>query len=101
SAIAAAVCAVPDRFLRRHTWWMVVAWLLLGAALQVLLRSLTPFTFTRIFVSDGANSFYGPTGQYSAATLLTEFDRLRPSLPLHAQSNLPGKLMLVYDLRDI
>jgi hypothetical protein len=101
AAMVFALCAVPARIARCRPWWMVVAWLLVGFISQAMLRSLTPFTLTQIFVSDGANSFYGPTRQYSAATLLTEFDELRPSLPLHAQSNLPGKLVFVSGLRHI
>jgi len=44
-------------------WPLVVLWLLLGFGLQALLRSLTPFTFENIFVSDLANSFYSVTRQ--------------------------------------
>jgi len=64
-------------------------------------RRLTHFTFEQMFVSDGANSFYSPTKQYSTAMLLTDFDRLRSSLPLHAQSNMPGKLIFVSLLRHL
>jgi hypothetical protein len=98
---AFALCAVPSRFVRRYQWWVVLAWLLVGLAQQGLLRSLTPFSFEQIFASNTANSFYSPTRQYSAAALLTDFARLRRSLPLHAQSNMPGKLVLVSGLRQI
>ena len=100
-AIAFALHAMPSSLVRRHQWLAVLAWLLVGLIVQGLLRSLTPFTFTQIFVSDTANSFYSPTRQYTATALLSEFDRLRRSLPLHAQSNMPGKLILVSGLRFI
>ena len=73
----------------------------MGLAQQGLLRSLTPFSFEQIFASNTANSFYSPTRLYSATELLTDFARLRRLLPLHAQSNMPGKLVLVSGLRQI
>jgi hypothetical protein len=79
----------------------VVAWIGLAFALDALIRSQTPFTFEQIFNSEGANSFYSVTQRVGAASALRDFDRLRSTWPLHAQSNMPGKLMLIYALRMI
>ena len=54
-----------------------------------------------MFVSEGANSFYSVTRRYYASSVLRDFDALRESWPLHAQSNMPGKLMLIYGLKNI
>jgi hypothetical protein len=83
----------------RVEWLAVFAWISLAFGVDWLIRSQTPFTFEQIFNSPGANSFYNVTQRVGAASVLGEFDRLRSSWPLHAQSNMPGKLMLIYALR--
>jgi hypothetical protein len=85
----------------RYEWTPVVAWCLAGLWLQGLIRSVTPFTFQQIFVSDTANSFYSPALRLDAAANLGGFEKLRSGWPLHAQSNLPGKLLLVRGLLHI
>jgi len=82
-------------------WLLIVVWCAGGLVLQALIRRLTPFTFGNIFASDAANSFYSVALRYDASTILREFDSLRKSWPLHAQSNLPGKLLLVRALIHI
>jgi hypothetical protein len=76
-------------------WTLILAWCLLAVALQGLIRSLTPYAFGTIFANDAANSFYSVALKYDTRAILGDFDRLRPSWALHAQSNLPGKLLLV------
>jgi hypothetical protein len=100
-AISLTLAALPLSLLDRHEWLVVGGWLLGGLLVQALLRGLTPFTFEQMFVSDAANSFYSPTKHYATITLITDFDRLRSSLPLHAQSNMPGKLIFVSLLRHV
>ena len=85
----------------RRDWPLVLAWIALGLGLQALVRSVTPFSVERIFISDGANAFYGVTQHFRAGVVLGDFDRVRALWPLHAQSNMPGKLMLVYALRNL
>ena len=75
------------------------SWLATG--LHGLLRSLTPFHLEEIFRSDAANSFYSVTLQFEARHILEDFERIRGQWPLHAQSNMPGKLMLLYALEAI
>jgi hypothetical protein len=100
SVVAGLLVAAHGR-VGRSEWLSVCVWIVAAVGLQQLLRSLTPYTFERIFASDGANAFYGVAQHYTAATVLGDFDRIRVSWPLHAQSNMPGKLMLVYALGHI
>jgi hypothetical protein len=98
SAAVWCVLLLPSPALSRKAWWLVV-WIVAALGLQAALRALTPYSFERIFASEGANSFYTVTTRYFASTVLSEFERVRELWPLHAQSNMPGKLMLVYALR--
>ena len=82
-------------------WRQIFAWLMIGFGMQVALRYLAPFSMERIFTSAGANSFYTVTTHYFPSTVMTDFDRMREYFPLHAQSNMPGKLMLLYGLRFV
>ena len=41
------------------------------------------------------------TRQYRLASVLGQFDALREAWPLHAQSNMPGKLVLLYALEAV
>ena len=99
SAACCALLAASDLSFLRPAWAIVLAWTAVALGVQALLRALTPFSFEQLFFSDGANSFYGVTRHYVASTILRDFDSIRASLPLHAQSNMPGKVMLVYALR--
>ena len=94
-------CLIPLRVVRRHQWWAVFGCLAIGFVAQEQLRSRSPYRLDQIFVSDGSSSLYSPTQQYSPRMLLAQFNRLRPSLPTHARSNMPGKLMLVYALEEV
>lgn len=106
-AVSAAVVAVAA-MLRvrapespRRAAWVVMAWVALATGAQAALRSLTPFSFESIFVSPGANSFYTATLQQPLSAVLAAFTQVREGLPLHAQSNMPGKLVLLYGLELI
>ena len=102
-SVAAAACLLllSNRITGRYTWKTVFVWVVIAVALQAVLRSLTLYTFESIFVSDGANSFFNVTQRYYANTTLVDFDRVRQYWPLHAQSNMPGKLLVIYALRQI
>jgi hypothetical protein len=101
AAAAVALAAILVFFSPRSGWPAVLGWIALALGLQALIRSLNPFSFERLFASDGANAFYGVTEHFRAGAVLHDFDRVRASWPLHAQSNMPGKLMLVYALRNL
>src|SRR5262245_1693880 len=100
--LATTLLLITDRFVdagMRRQWLIVAAWIVLATPLQALMRSLTPSDLQSIFVSDAANSFYGVTQEYGARRVLDRFNEIRDSWPLHAQSNMPGKLMLLYTLQ--
>lgn len=101
-AIVWACCAVLAMVslaeVRRREWRVVMMWLAVGLLSQAVLRALTAHTMEALFLGDGSNGFYQPTLQYRGLELLREFDRLRPALPEHPGTNMPGKLMLIYAL---
>jgi methylthioxylose transferase len=82
-------------------WSLVVAWIVLATAAHAALRSLTLFSFESIFTSPGANSFYTVTLQQPLSAVLSSFVQARDAMPLHAQSNMPGKLVLMYGLEVV
>ena len=82
-------------------WSLVVAWIALATAGHAALRSLTLFSFESIFISPGANSFYTVTLQQPLSAVLSSFVQARDAMPLHAQSNMPGKLVLMYGLEVV
>ena len=82
-------------------WSLVLAWIALATVAHVALRALTPFSFESIFTSPGANAFYTVTLQQRLSTVLSSFVQVRDGMPLHAQSNMPGKLVLMYGLEMV
>ena len=99
--LCGAPLMLPAAVMRRREWWLVVFCVLAGTAMQLRLRTLTPYTIGRMFESDGSNGYYGATRQYPGSVLLRDFDRLRPTLSIHPRSNMPGKLALVYALERV
>jgi len=82
-------------------WSLIVAWIALATAAHAALRALTPFSFESIFTSPGANAFYTVTLQRPLSAVLSAFVQARDAMPLHAQSNMPGKLVLMYGLEMV
>ncbi len=101
SAAAAALLRASMRVAGKPDWALVLVWIVAGVGLQALVRSVTPVTLESLFVSDAANSFYSVTQHYDAGDLLGRFNRIRSEAPLHAQSNMPGKVMLLYALQFV
>jgi len=85
----------------RQEWTLILAWCLLAVAIQGLLRLMTPFPLGAMFASDVSNSFYSVALKFDVESILGDFERLRPTWPLHAHSNLPGKLLLVRALMHV
>jgi hypothetical protein len=82
-------------------WALIVAWCLLAILVQGILRSTTPHSLGAIVASDTANSFYSVAVRTNARTILSSFERRRQTWPLHAHSNLPGKLLVVRALTRV
>ena len=101
-AVVGAGCSVlamvPLAEVRRREWRILAMWFALGLCAQGVLRGLSPYTMDGLFLGDGSNGFYQPTLQYGSVELLRDFDRIRPMLPLHPSTNMPGKVILMYAL---
>lgn len=63
-------------------------------AVQILIQRVYPISLSTIVQSDVANSFYSPAMHYSPSEILREFDSIASTLPLHARTNMPGKILL-------
>ena len=98
AAIATTMLAVLPRPDERNEWLVVGAWIVVGLVLQLLVRSLGSFSMTHVLLSDDANAFYRVTQITDLGSVLAEFGRARSDWPLHAQSNMPGKIMLLFAL---
>jgi hypothetical protein len=94
--LLAAATVASERLVRTHEKLVLAAWLVLAFAVQLYLHSLDHYSLARIIVSDGSNSFYNAALAHRPAELLRDFVALAPSLPLHARTNLPGKIIF-YD----
>ena len=105
AAVTALACASllwqPGGRSARSEWTAVCVCVFAAVGLQALLISLAPFSAGEIFRSDGPNSFYSVTQQYGAGRVLADFLRLRDSWPLHAHSNMPGKLLVLFALERL
>jgi hypothetical protein len=82
-------------------WALIVAWCLLAILVQGVLRSTSPHSLGAIVASDTATSFYSVAVRTNAGSILSGFERRRQTWPLHAHSNLPGKLLLVRALTRV
>ena len=71
---------------------LIISFLIL-LVLQFVMRSATPFSLGEIVASDKSNSFYTPSVQYSALEILRNFESLAATFPLHARTNMPGKIL--------
>lgn len=101
--LVGAGIAASWRLLRRsHSKWaLIVAWCFLAILAQGVIRSTTPHPLGAIVASDTANSFYSVAVRTNAASILSTFERRRHTWPLHAHSNLPGKLLVVRALTRV
>lgn len=77
---------------------VVAAWMLLGCCFQVAVRELYPIPMRRIVAGAGCNSFFTATLQHAPIDVITKYEAVAPTLPLHAQANMPGKLFVYYFL---
>jgi hypothetical protein len=99
SAGAVALLLLPVPRSGARTLVFLLVWIILATGLQWPLRSMAPSRLETVFVSDNANSFYSVTRRHAPTEVLRQFNRVRANAPLHVQSNMPGKLMLLYALQ--
>lgn len=83
----------------KHEIKIICLWFIVGFICQICIRSLYPYSFGTIIQSDIATSYYSPTIRYSALELISNYDSIADTLPLHARINIPGKIFFFYFLR--
>jgi hypothetical protein len=101
AAVAGAALRLPPPRSARAAWLQLALWIVLACGLQALIRTTSLFPLRDLFVSDAANSFYSVSRAHEPEDVLRQFNRIRLQSPLHVQSNMPGKLMLLYALGAI
>lgn len=62
--------------------------------IQYLIHRFYPIALGEIVQSDKASSFYSVAMQYSPVEILNQYINLAPTFPLHARTNMPGKIIL-------
>ena len=96
AAAGAAVLLVAAALrVRRSYPAAAVALAVAGATvLQLLLWRIYPHSPGSIVRSDNATSYFSAALRYDPLVLLRFYDRIAPTLPLHAVGNMPGKILL-------
>ena len=85
----------------RTAWKLAIVWMLAATVAHWHLRTRAPIDVERMFLSPGANSFYTLAQQRRPGEILADFEQVRLEAPMHAQSNLPGKTLLVHALEMV
>ncbi len=101
SGLAVVPLLIPASTAHGRQWTVVALWIALATAAHVVIRSHAPFTLEQVFVSAGANAFYTVANEHEPSDVLRRFNRVREHGPLHVQSNMPGKIMLVEALQAV
>ena len=70
---------------------------LVSVFVQSLISTIYPHSFAYLVKSDRVNGFFTAAMSHSTLDLLSNYSSLLSSLPHHARSNLPGKILL-FDL---
>jgi len=90
-----------EKHIRDFELNIVLMWFLIGFISQVAAFSLYPYDTGYLVESDQCTSFYSVTQDYSLMELVTNYDRLSASLPLHAKTNMIGKSLLFFILNAV
>jgi hypothetical protein len=99
--VGAALAAIPLGLVRRFAWAAFAVWVAAAFFVQFELRSQTRYSLEQMFVSDGANGYYGPAQKYPAAAFLSYPEKIRADLPAHSRTNMPGKQLLTIALTKL
>ena len=88
---------LSDKFIERARWiagLIVVAWIALGLVFHVYTRGLYHTSLSKILKHDACTSFYTAAKRTTPKDLLSNFEKVAPTLPLHAKTNMPGKTLM-------
>ena len=83
-------------FIQRYEKITLGVGFLIAIAIEILINSLYPVGVYDIINSTIANSFYPVSLRYSAVEFLRSFSDIVGDLPLHARTNMPGKVLFFY-----
>jgi hypothetical protein len=101
-APALAVAAwMAERLLRRSAAAALGLCLAVAFPAHLYIHAAGHYPLARLIASDGSNSFYSAARDHSPGDLLRDFVAVAPSLPLHARTNMPGKVLLYHLLLPI
>ena len=90
-----------SKFLQTHEKWVILGSFIAAAAIQIILQKAYYYPMGDLVESDVANSFYSAASRISPYELLSQFQSQVSSLPLHARTNLPGKILFFQLLKTI
>jgi hypothetical protein len=85
---------IGSRWIQSHEKLVVLGWYPVAVIIQLLMRRIYRHSLGDIVGSDMSNSFYTPAMNYSPVEILSQFSNLAATFPLHARSNMPGKILL-------
>jgi hypothetical protein len=88
------VIAAAWHGIHRREVSVVAGTMLTGFVLQIFARGLYPYSMAQVIASPTSDSFYVAARETHARDLLRNFGAIAPTLPLHARSNMPGKILL-------
>lgn len=80
---------------------LLCAWVVAATGAHAIVRTTAPYDLQTLFLSPGANGFYTFAQERTPGEILARFNRVRRGAPLHVQSNMPGKPLLVHALERI
>jgi len=83
-----------SRLITRHELPALAASFCCALAIQLLTHAIYPIPIGAIVTSDRANSFYTPALRHTFIEILSRFPDLVSTFPLHASTNMPGKIIL-------
>lgn len=82
-----------SRWIKTHEKITLVGCFLIALGIQILIQRVYLYSLAETIQSDVSNSFLTPARNYSAAEILSQFQTLAASLPAHARTNMPGKIL--------
>lgn len=92
--------SATHKHIEKREWEVILFWMIAGLAFQLLAVDLRPFTLSEIIRCPVACSHYSATLKFTPKEFLENyhFIAMTGRLPLHAASNMPGKVLFFYFL---
>lgn len=90
------IVILGGKLIHKYEKLTLLGCLALAIALQIMISSMVYNTLGDIISSRDANSFYLTSLQYSPSALLSQYQNSASSLPGHASSNMPGKVLFFH-----